>query len=975
MHETYSMKNIFTSLIALFTMQFLSAQYCGNSGPAVCTPVTTGPLGAFVPTPDSLPPILNGSTCSTVLHFKNFNVISFGGQSLTIQSLKIDTIANLPNGLCWATNKANNTWLNQEDGCVALSGTCCSLPGQYLLYIIVDANVGVAITTNMAACGVHYYMRVNNLGDPITQVDTMVTAPFQQYGTEAPVCAACACNTNYSGPLAVTMDSNQTVCNGSNIILHPNINGGQPPYSFSWQGTGSSLNCPNCQNPSVTLTQNSSYTVTVTDATNATATGTISYTVSGSGNIPQVSYANTNLVCNSLIDTSTLTITGGSSPYQVRWGDGAVQSGGFVQSHIYQGSGVFLISVRDNAGCVIAGFDSIQNLGVTISLLQAVSPNCNGQNTGKAVVTASAGSAPYTFRWSNGAVTDSIVNVTAGTYRVTATDINSCSATYNEYLSPVYDAYYYVYLNSTAANCGNNGTIVPSVAGGISPLSYAWSNADTTHIVANLAGGLYYLTVTDSAGCQAIGNTIVNSTCVSVVSGNIFIDSNNNCLRDGGEQGSANVMLTISGNGQQYFAMTDGSGNYSFGVNGPGIYTLAPYFNFYGGSQCANITLCGNSAQTVTIAANGDSSLNNNFALYPSTGFDLTMHPGWTSANPGFQKEYWTYPFNGSSSSFNGPAIVVFTYDSNLVYQYSNAPLPVHNPTAHTLTWVIDTVPSPNFFGPRYENFFLVPSTLPSGYLLQSDFLISPSTGDCDSSNNHFHFSETVIGSHDPNDKVVEPANTISESDSVLTYTIHFQNTGTDYTHFIIVKDTLSANLDPGTVRNIASSHKYSSFDISGRGILTWTFNPLRLADSIADPEGSKGFIMFQVKKKKNIPVGSSISNTASVYFDYNSAVVTNTVTDTVTNTIFTSEARMDNGVSVKAFPNPFTSATNIVVTGLTEKFDFELFDMTGRIARRISSVQNNQLQLNRNELSAGVYLYRILVNTKQLAYGRLVVE
>jgi hypothetical protein len=143
----------------------------------------------------------------------------------------------------------------------------------------------------------------------------------------------------------------------------------------------------------------------------------------------------------------------------------------------------------------------------------------------------------------------------------------------------------------------------------------------------------------------------------------------------------------------------------------------------------------------------------------------------------------------------------------------------------------------------------------------------------------------------------------------------------------------------------------------------------------LIDPVHSKGFVTFQVKKRQNLSPGTGISNTASIYFDYNTGVVTNTVTDTVSSLIFTAEANIDKGVSVKAFPNPFTSVTNIVVTGLNEKFDFELFDMTGRLAGKISGIQNNRLQLNRNELSAGVYLYRILVSSKQIAYGKLVVE
>src|ERR1019366_4866200 len=258
------------------------------------------------------------------------------------------------------------------------------------------------------------------------------------------------------------------------------------------------------------------------------------------------------------------------------------------------------------------------------------------------------------------------------------------------------------------------------------------------------------------------------------------------------------------------------------------------------------------------------------------------------SAAPGFQKGYWVMPYNQGTLPFTGIATLVFQYDSNLVYQYSHSPagrpLPGWDSVAHTLTWLVDSMPygSWDWYGCRFENFFVVPATLPLGYQLQSNFWITPTTGDCDTSNNFLSFSEITTGCHDPNEKTVTPEQ-LPETDSVLTYTIHFQNTGNDSTHFIVVTDTLSPFLDPASVKTVASSHPYSSFSITGHGVLTWEFKPLRLVDSIRNPQGSKGFVIFQVKKKAGVAAGTSISNSATIYFDYNSGIITNTVSDTVT--------------------------------------------------------------------------------------------
>jgi hypothetical protein len=258
---------------------------------------------------------------------------------------------------------------------------------------------------------------------------------------------------------------------------------------------------------------------------------------------------------------------------------------------------------------------------------------------------------------------------------------------------------------------------------------------------------------------------------------------------------------------------------------------------------------------------------------------------------------------------------------------------------------------------------------------LQSTFSITPTTGDCDTSNNQYHFSETVIGSHDPNEKTVAPANSISADDSILYYTIHFQNTGSDSTWFITVKDTLSPNLDPATVRNVASSHPYSKFMIADRGILTWVFNPYRLPDSLTNARASQGFVSFTVKKKKNLPIGTLISNRASVYFDYNEPILTNTVLDTVAMPLYIPDVKADNNITVKAFPNPFASLTHIVVDGLKGKYDFELYDVTGRLKKKITGIENNQFDLQRDNLAQGIYFYRIVVSSQQAAYGKLVIQ
>src|SRR5260221_11469439 len=111
------MKNIFFTLCTiLFFYNTASAQYCGNSGPMVCDTVALDTTG-FSPPTDRLVPEVNGQVTTTIINFKNYNTIPGLG---VMHSLTIDSITNLPNGMCWAMSDSTNTFGNQQNGCIKL---------------------------------------------------------------------------------------------------------------------------------------------------------------------------------------------------------------------------------------------------------------------------------------------------------------------------------------------------------------------------------------------------------------------------------------------------------------------------------------------------------------------------------------------------------------------------------------------------------------------------------------------------------------------------------------------------------------------------------------------------------------------------------------------------------------------------------------------------------------------------------------
>jgi len=203
-----------------------------------------------------------------------------------------------------------------------------------------------------------------------------------------------------------------------------------------------------------------------------------------------------------------------------------------------------------------------------------------------------------------------------------------------------------------------------------------------------------------------------------------------------------------------------------------------------------------------------------------------------------------------------------FTYDSLL--QYDSCTIGgMHNPTNHTIEWVFNNFQHSDYLYSNHVNaYFTVPVSASIDDTVHSYFEILPIVGDVCPSDNTLLSIEPITNSHDPNDKSLMPigknaANTILQNDSVLLYTIRFQNTGNDTAFTVVVKDTLSPYLDPATIVPGASSHPYT-FDLSGNGILTFRFDNIMLPDSNVNEPTSHGYFNYSIKQKKNNPLEQS---------------------------------------------------------------------------------------------------------------------
>ncbi|GEM_PF-558954 len=331
-------------------------------------------------------------------------------------------------------------------------------------------------------------------------------------------------------PLNIDASSNSSSCSGSATgSVSAAVSGGTSPYTYAWSNNGST--------PTLNALNAGLYTVTVTDDRGCTSTdsaliGGIQITLSGN-----------DVTCNGGMDGSAVVnAIGGSSAYSYTWSNGATTptNNGLV-------AGTYTVTVSDTGGCSIV--DSIQ-------ITQPVAMNifiasgdilCHGDSNGLAAAVVIGGVGTKTYAWSNGSTSASINGLLAGTYSVTVTDQDACTATAG--VSITEPGPLTISFTTSDASCDgtSDGSILSSVSGGSGPLTYSWSNSSDSSLIENLSAGVYTLTVTDSTNCSVSATDTVSEP-------DSFIDSlqATSILCFGDSTGSATIFTSGTGISYQW---------------------------------------------------------------------------------------------------------------------------------------------------------------------------------------------------------------------------------------------------------------------------------------------------------------------------------------------------------------------------------------------------------------------------------------
>jgi len=429
------------------------------------------------------------------------------------------------------------------------------------------------------------------------------------------------------------------------------------------------------------------------------------------------------------------------------------------------------------------------------------------------------------------------------------------------------------------------------------------------------------------------------------ISGNLSLDLDVNGCTDSdlplpnvmviSESGSESIATFTQNNGNYILYMNEGGFTTSLSTEFPDYYESNPLsyftnFSSLGNSEIADFCL-------VPLASENDLSI----VLYPTN-----------SASPGFYGRYKMVYRNTGTSRMDGTATL--TFDSvRLNFDYSN--IEPNSETSNTLIFDFeDLLP----FETRtvYLRFYILPPpTNEIDEILDYEVQIEPISGDYNETDNNFELNQVMIGSFDPNDIQVLEGEEIylDEVDEYLHYIIRFQNTGTAPAINILVENELDPNLDWTTLQIEDISHP-NRVEITNETHVEFIFNGINLPDSTNDEEGSMGYIAYKIKPINSLNIGGSMSNTADIFFDFNTPITTNTVITTVVENLSSD----DHDISqLSLYPNPTEDILNI--SSENTIVWVEIYNQLGQLMIHASNNEGiNQMPLN--QLSAGLYFIHL---------------
>ncbi len=456
----------------------------------------------------------------------------------------------------------------------------------------------------------------------------------------------------------------------------------------------------------------------------------------------------------------------------------------------------------------------------------------------------------------------------------------------------------------------------------------------------------------------------ITNNCSQIV-GSAFVDCNNNCTQDGSEAYTSQQasQLNLSSLSNQYSFYPNVNGNFTYLNIPPDTYTVNAVITN------SNYILCPLSSNTIIIGSSTVYTINYGVQqTTTTTPVDYHTNILLSNANPGpgavpggtFNVNVYNGVNGGNlcSPTINPnklkvilPPLMAF---NNII---GSTPIPsafIFAPSGDTIVWN-----SPLASG--LHQFSVITATnilMGSPYCITS--IIYP-LSDANPINNTYSLCDSIGGPFDPNEKISEATNmstngNILPSTNELTYSIYFQNLGNGSAVNVLIKDSISLNLNLSTLEVLASSFPVETFINNNSREVQFKFNNIFLHPASNNEPASHGFVKYKIKLNIGLPVGTTIKNSAHIYFDYNSAISTNQTNNTIA--IPSSIVKNEQNQLMKIWPNP--TKNNITINALSIINSIQITNALGQLVLSKNNVNETNTTLDVTGLQIGIYFVQL---------------
>ena len=371
---------------------------------------------------------------------------------------------------------------------------------------------GTATATANGGSGIYNYSWSTSPAQTTLQATGLAAGTYTVIVTDANGCTvASSSSVIINQPLnilsaAVNSQSNVSCMGLADGSAIASAIGGTGIYNFLWSNGET--------NAAVAGLAAGVYTVSVSDGNNCLSNSSV--TISEPASAPTVSVVIQNdvLCFGQATGSIQAAAVGGSCGYVFQWSNGA--SSGILNN---LSAGTYRVTLTDNNGC--RSIDSVQILqpasALNVNLQSTVNVNCFGGTNGSVDMSATGGTAPYTYLWSNNATSEDINGLSAAVYTLTVTDNNICTASLSvninqspQLAAPTVDSVIQTNCSVSVGSIALSGLPAGNWTLTELPANTTINGNSSTILITGLNPGTYNFSVSDALGCNS--NLSVNVT-------------------------------------------------------------------------------------------------------------------------------------------------------------------------------------------------------------------------------------------------------------------------------------------------------------------------------------------------------------------------------------------------------------------------------------------------------------------------------